>query len=235
MDKREKANIVLHVGLHKTGTTFLQLRVFPNMKGVHLVVHPKIFLLKLDENRVNLISDESLTGRPHYLIGNEGKRFADALYSLFPNARIIIGFREVNSWFESIYKQYVYRGGTISRSKFRSLMDKSFLDFNSYLENFKHFREIHIYQYEELVKNPDNVIKKMSDFIGVPMPEYTLVRDNVSLSSSQTNVLRRLNYFVSTPDHTGLVPHFLWRRFIDLARFGKDAKMLKEFKPFKRW
>ena len=56
-------NIVIHLGLHKTGTTFLQQEIFPKLAGVNYKVY-------FDENKyefndeINLISCESLSGSP---------------------------------------------------------------------------------------------------------------------------------------------------------------------------
>jgi len=44
----KKYNIVFHLGLHKTGTTFLQQEIFPKLSGVNYKVY-------FDENKYELM------------------------------------------------------------------------------------------------------------------------------------------------------------------------------------
>jgi len=221
--------IVIHVGLHKTGTTFLQRRVFPKM-DVNFIEHPKKFLLDLKQDKINVISEEELSGRPHYIYEkNMRYKFADSLYSMFPNAKIIVGFRKTDSWLNSLWKQYVWRGGTKSKEEFVSLFKGDYLNFEMYREYLeKRFPAVHVYQFEELLKKPDETIKAMADFIGVPMPEYQMAKDNVSWSNDRIAVLRKLNYLVWTNEHPGVIPLNVWRVFLELIRFRHRAWIVQD-------
>ena len=224
-------NIVLHVGLHKTGTTFLQKRVFSNM-DVNLIVHPKDFLLNLDEDKINLISEEKFSGRPHCIHEkNIRYAYADSLYHMFPDAKIIVGFRDTASWMNSLWKQYIWRGGCKTKDQFLKSFDYSYLDFNSYVDYLKkRFKDVHVYYFEELLKNPDNVIKEISEFIGVEIHDYKVERDNVSFDDKCTKTLRILNKIVWTDEHFGIIPLSIWRMFLELVRFRKGAYVLQDVK-----
>jgi hypothetical protein len=70
MGKIEK--IILHIGIHKTATTFLQEIVFPKIKSVHFERSSiDIERLARKAKETLLISYESLSGRPWGSV-NEG-------------------------------------------------------------------------------------------------------------------------------------------------------------------
>jgi len=56
--------VVFHVGLHMTGTTFLQRKVFLNIKEIELFVegNKKWYAdTKLSDGKINVISNENLS------------------------------------------------------------------------------------------------------------------------------------------------------------------------------
>ncbi len=126
---------LLHIGYHKTGTTWLQRRVFSNAKAgfslikgggilVYLVeANPFDFKLgkvrkKIEprtreaqaQNLVPVISWERLSGMPHSG-GYDSKIIADRLAAAFPNARVLVVIREQTSMLVSVYKEYIREGG----------------------------------------------------------------------------------------------------------------------------
>lgn len=131
-------NILIHIGFHKTGTTFLQDFLFSNnSKGFsspwtvqsgeaikHFVTtHPerfdprqtrKEFLSAVEKNGtealVNVISHEDLSGYP-VLSRYYGSEVAGRLHQTFPEAKILIGVREQQSMLRSLYGQYVRQDG----------------------------------------------------------------------------------------------------------------------------
>ena len=58
--------VTFHIGLHKTGTTFLQQNVFPVIKGKHRYVYhkPSGELFNSDEEAQTIVSCEWLSGDP---------------------------------------------------------------------------------------------------------------------------------------------------------------------------
>jgi hypothetical protein len=127
---------LLHVGYHKTGTTWLQNHLFgDDSSGMCLpwsrqemldwVVLPKELHFDVDGARglfeagiekagaaglLPVISNERLSGNPH-TGGYDSKIIADRLVRLFPDARVLVVFREQKSMIVSLYKQYVREGG----------------------------------------------------------------------------------------------------------------------------
>ena len=126
---------LLHIGYHKTGTTWLQQHVFGDsgagfsqMGGAQRLIAINAFdfrprrIRKQMERRIGqaqaqglvpVLSSERLSGEPHFG-GYDSEVIADRLAAVFPNARILVIVREQTSMFLSIYKEYIRRGGAAS-------------------------------------------------------------------------------------------------------------------------
>lgn len=131
----EAAQPLLHIGYHKTATTWLQRCIFQDPKtrfgqigGAQdfiatnpFVFRPNRIRKKLEpeirgaqaRNRVPVMSSERLSGDP-YTGGYDSKAIADRLAAVYPRARILLVIREQKSMFVSIYKEYIMRGGAAS-------------------------------------------------------------------------------------------------------------------------
>jgi hypothetical protein len=125
---------IVHVGYHKTASTWLQVSVFPHLADVrygdpllaHFVVNlataadPTFFaagfrgvLRQLEQISSGplLLSNEGLSGS--LWDGDEtGLRNAERLHALLPTARILIAVRRQDEMLRSIHAQYVNEGGT---------------------------------------------------------------------------------------------------------------------------
>ena len=118
-----KNKIILHLGLHKTGTTYLQRRIF-NQKNINLITNPNYAITNwhIEPNKINILSMEALSlSMPH---SKEQKRtkcnreeILDHLKKLFPDAKIILGIRNKQSWLKSCYNEYITIGGTIRNNR----------------------------------------------------------------------------------------------------------------------
>jgi hypothetical protein len=97
--------IYFHVGPGKTGTTFLQYRVFPKFRGIQYIQrtkykHAKSIIEKSSADKI-LVSREF-----DRQLEREVKKFA----SHFPDAKPIIVFRRHDSWIASQYRRFVKNG-----------------------------------------------------------------------------------------------------------------------------
>ena len=130
-----------HVGLHKTGSTFLQSEVFPKLEDVNLISFYDNNLLKkdfeylqsinpifIDENRLDnikkyffaskkkiLVSSEQFSGNFSFQITGSGGQFylnMEILKRIFPDAKIVIIFRNQLDLIISHYKDEVAFGVT---------------------------------------------------------------------------------------------------------------------------
>ena len=168
--------LLLHVGYHKTATSWMQQRLFRNEHGYHQiarhqevwdhVVSPHGLMFDPDGMRdairdgmsamppgmVPVISSEILSGHP-FFGGMGSDDYARRLKAIAPNAKILITIRSQMRALTSIYMQYLFRGGTMSPELFfDGDPDLGFHGFRS--EHFEYHRLIGLYQ---SLFGPDNV------------------------------------------------------------------------------
>ena len=83
-------NIVVHVGLPRAGSSFLQHLVFPNMNNVNLVNRDFLYGCFSDD-KINLISNEIISY-------NDRVKRIHVIKKLYPDARIIFIRRKIDTW-----------------------------------------------------------------------------------------------------------------------------------------
>lgn len=133
------ASILLHVGYHKTGSSWLQRRVFASPESGFewlgrpwqarqqiVAPHPLAFdpaiarahyQPEIDRaqglGRIVVFSDERFSGNPHSG-GYDSKENAQRLAATFPEARVLLVVRRQPEMLRSAYDQYVDEGGACS-------------------------------------------------------------------------------------------------------------------------
>ena len=139
------APLLLHVGYHKTATSWMQQRLFvPGHGYAALMDHAEVDRLLvrphglefdpaparalIAERReaaerahgaglVPVISSELMSGHPFYG-GRESDDLARRLALVAPEARILISIRAQRRILPSVYMQYLLRGGTMTPAEF---------------------------------------------------------------------------------------------------------------------
>ncbi|PIP80033.1 MAG: hypothetical protein COW84_07415 [Gammaproteobacteria bacterium CG22_combo_CG10-13_8_21_14_all_40_8] len=132
----KKPKLLIHMGYHKTATTFWQRQVFsiPCFNLIDRLQSQAHFLEKtpynfsakalnewlaqvIDPNKMNVISDEELLGNIH-TGGNGGSITYEVIERIAAiegvELYILLFFREQTSMIESCYRQYVKKGGCYS-------------------------------------------------------------------------------------------------------------------------
>lgn len=133
--------LLIHIGYHKTATTWLQRALFvPEFGYRPLMSHEEVFEMisgphdlrfdadvprawiaeksaGLPEGGVSVISSEILTGNM-FFGGRESVVLAHRLKQIAPNAKILITIRAQPKILPSVYMQYILRGGTLSPEDF---------------------------------------------------------------------------------------------------------------------
>ena len=215
----------LHVGLPKTGTSFLQNQIFPRWNDIHYIRYSNLEnLVATEEDENYLISKESLAGdifRTRYIdedLLEEQRRSIRNLSAFFPDARVIIGFRRHNSFILSMYKQYLHAGGTLPLSDFFNIREN---DGFFYREDFL-FRPIielvndyfqyapFIYTQEELRDDLPNFLSDLQEYMGGTPPSVDELKyhlRNKGVGHYQGALLRYVNRFShSRFNPNGLLP-----------------------------
>lgn len=139
------SDVLVHVGYHKTGSNWLQRRLFsdpttgfrwlgkkPRSHPVRRLVETRPLEFDASESRsafepllagaraaglVPVVSLERLSGHP-FSGGHDSKEIADRLRAVFVDARVLAVVREQRSIVLSVYKGYVATGGTATLRQF---------------------------------------------------------------------------------------------------------------------
>lgn len=164
---------IIHIGLHKTGTTFLQKEIFP--------------LLDLD-----IVSYEDLSGIPQILNFPVKFRYnlIPILKKITPDAIILIGWRDQKEWVNSLYNEYVKLGGTLKIDDYIKELDKEWLNFEKYRKLLKKHFHVLEYHYD---KDIDKMVAEVCDLLKVDVPNYKGRIINKKHSRKELESMRKFN------------------------------------------
>jgi len=211
--------MIVHIGYHKTGTSFLQQHVFPNMQGINyydyayctqlfapllqqntLQFNANIWAKKLHQNPNTLYSFESLVGNM-----GTGLYNVEIAYRLkaMGFTKIIISIRNQQKMLESLYRQYIQQGGVVKSKAFfdekMGLFNWHYCDYYplicKYVQLFGK-QNVHILSQESLRNEASIVIQNLVQFTGAKgITPNKAQKANNSLSSTSIHLLRIINHF----------------------------------------
>lgn len=193
--------IYFHLGLVRTGTSFLQKELFPKMKldFYDKPSYNELLSLPFDSEKT-LLSMETWShnmytyNKPEYL--DFDFIFLERLKKIFPNAKIILCTRK-EGYVKSLYYLHVLHGWTIPFKKFKERINEGYLNQERYVKKINElFPDSFIYTYEEFKKDNKKIVEKICDFTVVEkvVLEKGKKRVNASLSPTKIEVLRLFNY-----------------------------------------
>jgi len=228
----KKPEIVLHVGMHKTGTTFLQWNVFHyvdanylwhifykswlrdllNLKKTVDFQNIKNKLTKiLSKEKINIFSEENIYTYQFTKIDDRFLRLF-RVKQVFPDAKIIFGTRKKEENFISWYIEYVSVGGVLDYQGFLDEhLNQEKFNYEPYIKKLIEYygkENVFVYSLDELRKDQDKVVKDMCKFMNVESPKK--YRENPARVSYGLRLLKIslfLNKFFKTPvNQKGLIP-----------------------------
>lgn len=251
--------ILVHIGYHKTGSTFLQRRLFkahPQILLVNrqvlrrkfmdvssLIFNPAAARAWLDEEirsqgggkQLVVISEEELSG--NIMTGGNGgffsKEMADRIHAAIPEARIVIMIRNQYDIIESVYRQYVKKGGTRGVKGF---LFRRGCRFRSPMFHFDHFEyhnlieyyrsifgadEVQVFLHEEMDRNAPAFYDDFHSRLGIPVARdlagENLKRSNERMSFISVALSRVTNRF---SDMYSVNRHFFFHipKFYEMCR-----------------
>lgn len=159
---------LIHIGYHKTATTWMQTALFQPVHGYRMLAdHDEIFArvvqphgllftpgpmqaliaeraADLPEGHVPVVSSEILSGHPFHG-GQMSDDYARRLKAIAPDAKILISIRNQLKILPSVYMQYLLRGGTLPPAAFFAGTEvPGFFGFRP--EHFEYDRLVALYQ-----------------------------------------------------------------------------------------
>lgn len=215
--REEYEHVYLHVGMHRTGSTYLQKRIFPRLDvdclekpDVDYLLHspefdPDIMRRKLEaglpqKRKARLVvSQETLGGRPEVNPADWPATGIERLRSTFPQGNVILVLRNQWDYLESMYAYRVMSRGLEFRSftgYLEDQLEKSLIATLSYDRLVGAYRSafgenrVLVLLYEELARDPVSFLGRMCDFIGVDPPEIE--------TSSRPNMTSRSSWMLTT-------------------------------------
>ncbi len=176
---------------------------------------------------INVISNETLTGAAFYKNINN-KLIADRLSTLFPQARIMVTIRNQHDLIESLHREHIRMGGTMTLNQFigyrRGVFLPSYLlddhtinpEMFNYVSLLKYYvglfgaERVFVCPYEELLTNPRSFVKNILSFMGLTnVPDFKNVVHNRGYGSRQMRVARVFNRLLrSRLNPRGIIPEF---------------------------
>lgn len=177
---------LIHLGLPKAGSTFLQKEFFPKLP-------------------FDVISNENLSGTTSTFkieldLGMSLSRLRK--YSILQNLKKIYGdvpvllvIRDKDSWIQSNYNQMVKNGLYGNTFEyFYNHMDKELLNFDNYINNIKKvFSNVFIIDFEILKNNPQKFVDEICDWLNLESYKINSIIYNPSLSNNLLNLKRFCN------------------------------------------
>ncbi len=203
----DPSEIIVHVGLHKCASTWLQKKIFARADlGIQcpwgpmahaapsefVSVDPLAFDHKATRGRfdekvsgdgVAIVSHEALSSRPHH--GHYyAPQVAERLKATFPEAKLLLMFREQSKILYSLYGEHVRNGGRHTLQEFLGSGQEQagWVPF-AHLSFFEYDKLLKMYQdifgadkvlarpMEMLKHQPDALAKDIFGFLGMPAPE----------------------------------------------------------------
>lgn len=131
-------SVIVHIGYHKTGTTWFQKRFYPRVTSHRYIHRERVRHAFIEDSAFRfdpaavperlgvapgediILCEEGLSGYLHNggLLGHFSRAMAQRLHQAFPDATIVVFIRSQPEMVASCYQQYVRGGGTHSPQRY---------------------------------------------------------------------------------------------------------------------
>ncbi|SHK88543.1 Sulfotransferase domain-containing protein [Reichenbachiella agariperforans] len=214
-------NLIIHIGYHKTATSWLQKEFFENeklninsiapyhdrAKWVTEFIKPdysfdkqvlqEYYLQAVDKSKINVLSIERLSGYP-ITGGFDAIIIANRLKELFPSAKILISIREQRSMIKSIYLEYLKVGGNAKLEEL--LYPKRFYLIRNPTFNLDYFKYdyliseyLKLFGEQNILVLPYEALKKTPEQYISELSSFLGLDQDLSLVTSSLNLKKQIN------------------------------------------
>jgi hypothetical protein len=210
--------LIIHIGLHKTATTYLQYNFFSSLEKISYIHGSRFFeqwkqqaparnvdlLLSYEGFSGNAWNEDWKRGFPNE--HNWLTSFEDNIISLkqaFPNAIILVFFRKHQDLLISMYKQYIQEGGVLELDQFYGaggVIKPQDLSFEKRIKLIReHFESCYFLNYETFRAEGNsyltNFFKTIFDVDIKAEFNPGSTQANYSISGSKVSYLRHINNY----------------------------------------
>lgn len=191
-------DIFFHVGLGKTGSTYLQHKFFPKLNGIHYIHHTNY------KKSIEIIGHKK---HERYFVSREFDRQFLAeikkFTAVYPDAHPIMVLRRQDSWIASQYRRFTKNGRGIYFKEFVDLennkgrWDIKEMNFYEKIEQLEHYfnKKPLVLLYDELRKDPISFFRKIATYSNTTFNEkdISLSPKHKSYSENQLLHVRRIS------------------------------------------
>jgi len=220
--------IYFHVGTGKTGSTFLQARIFPLLEGIYYIPTNRYHKVFLEIEKCS--SSKILVSREFdQQLEREIKRFSEK----HPNTTPFIVFRRHDSYIASQYRRFVKNGFTGNFQAFFDLKNnkgyfrQEDLNYKRQIVLLKKYftKEPVVFNYEELKENPHLFTQKWAEIMGCSLKSEKVnwQKKHTSYSEHQLKVIKQFGKIINLTKRRVFknnLLHFLWRIYLGSIRYS---------------
>jgi len=194
----KEKQIYIHVGMPKTGSTYLQGRVFPKLKGIYYIPTVRYKHTKKIVETTDYLS--YLTSREFdQQMEREVSKFSES----YPDAIPIIVLRKHSSYIASQYRRFVKNGFHLSFTEFIDIKNDNGYFKKRDLDFFWHIKLLEKYFsqkpivlfYDDLRKDPESFILKFAEIThsSVDINDIDFNRKHTSYTEKQLKAIYKVS------------------------------------------
>tara|TARA_B100000900_G_C20597292_1_gene723957 strand:+ start:2925 stop:3752 length:828 start_codon:yes stop_codon:yes gene_type:complete len=220
--------IYFHVGTGKTGSTFLQARIFPLLEGIYYIPTNRYHKVFLEIEKC--LSNKILVSREFdQQLEREIKRFSKK----YPKTTPFIVFRRHDSYIASQYRRFVKNGFTGNFQAFFDLKNnkgyfrQEDLNYKRQIVLLKKYftKEPVVFNYEELKENPHLFTQKWAEIMGCSLKSEKVnwQKKHTSYSEHQLKFIKQFGKIINLTKRRVFknnLLHFLWRIYLGSIRYS---------------
>jgi hypothetical protein len=199
--------VFFHIGLHKTGTTWLQNQFFSRLDGVK-VLHTRHLgrvIVPAGSSTTLIVSHAGLSGTLSNEPPGNNQLLTDNLRLIaefVADTAIIIGFREHASWLHAAYSNKAKKTWGMSPKNYVQVFSFDDLSWCKKLDTIEQFSAaVFPFFYEELLWNPHALVDDLCKFLGKAPPanldQLLKIRENSSPRTQVGQFVSRALYALS--------------------------------------
>ena len=220
--------IYFHVGISKTGSTFLQQRVFPSLKKIHYIPTRKYH--KINEEISSIKKGNILVSRE---FDRQFEREVDLFAKDQKNVVPVIIFRRHDQYLASQYRRFIKNGFKHDVKRFFD-MDDDLGFFKKIHFNFTHQvnylktafdTEPLVFVYDDLKTSSVDFVQKLSSSMNaqVDLNQIDFSTKHGSYNEKQLKIIRFVSKLINLQKRRvfkSKILHYIWRFFHAIVRYG---------------